>query len=110
MKQLVVYVRREACPDVRRTCDFLAKHSVAHRLIEADVDPAAKQRVLEWTGYLSFPTLLVAEDGSVEPVEAPIPLRPGQSPRDVDRGTMLTEPSLPGLEIFLRRHGFLRAG
>jgi glutaredoxin len=110
LKRLVVYVRRDACPDVQRTRDFLAKHSVAHLLIEVDADPAAKQRVLAWTGYLSFPTLVVADENSVEPMEPPLPLRPGQSPRDVDRGTMLTEASTPVLENFLRRHGFLTPG
>jgi glutaredoxin len=107
LKQLVVYVRKDTCPDVQRTRDFLARHAVPHRLIEVEDDPAAKQRVVAWTGYLSFPTLVIAEDHSVEPMGPPLPLRPGQSPRDVDRGTMLTEASTPVLESFLRRHGFL---
>jgi hypothetical protein len=107
LKQLVVYVRGELCPDIRRTCDFLAMHAVPHRLIETVADPVAKQRVVGWTGFLSFPTLVVAEDGSIEPMEPPLALNPGQSPRNVDRGTMLTEASTPVLEAFLRRHGFL---
>jgi glutaredoxin len=60
LKELVAYVRRDSCPDVRRTCDFLARHSVPYRLIDADDDPGAGQRVLAWTGYLSFPTLVIA--------------------------------------------------
>lgn len=108
MKELVVYVRRDACPDVRRAKEFLAEHAVPHRLIDTDGDPGAKQRVLAWTGYLSFPTLVVAEEGSVEPWEEPLPLGPGQSPRDVDRGSMLTEGSTAILESFLRRHGFVK--
>jgi glutaredoxin len=107
LKQLVVYIRRDACPDVQRTRDFLARYAVPHRLIEAEDDPAAKQRVVTWTGYLSFPTLVIADGDSVEPMESPLPLPPGQSPRDVDRGSMLTEASTPVLESFLRRHGFL---
>jgi glutaredoxin len=110
LKELVVYVRRDVCPDVQRTRAFLASHSVPHRLIEADVDPAALQRVLAWTGYMSFPTLVIANENSAEPIEPPLALRPGQSPRDVDRGTMLTEASTPVLENFLRRHGFLTTG
>ncbi len=106
-KQLVVYVRGSFCPDVRRTREFLARHAVPHLEIDSDQDPEARQRVLAWTGYLSFPTLVVTEDGSGEPVEPPMPLAPGQSPRDVDRGTMLTEASIPVLERFLKRHGFL---
>lgn len=107
MKQLVVYVRGNFCPDVARTREFLQVHAVPHRLIDATDDPDARARVLAWTGYLSFPTLIVAEEDSVEPLEAPLPLRPGQSPRDVDRGTMLTEASNAVLEQWLRRHGFL---
>lgn len=108
MKELVVYVRSEGCPDVRRAKEFLAEHAVPHRLIDADGDPSAKRRVLVWTGYLSFPTLVVAEEGSVEPWEAPLPLGAGESPRDVDRGSMLTEASTGMLESFLKRNGFLK--
>ncbi len=106
-KQLVVYIRGNYCPDVRRTRDFLAQHQVPHRLVDAAQDTAAQQRVVAWTGYLSFPTLVVTNGDGVEPIEPPLPLRPGQSPRDVDRGTMLTEASTPMLEKFLKRHGFL---
>ncbi len=107
MKTLVVYIRRAYCPDVRRAQDYLAKHSIPHRVIDTDADPAARERVRTWTGFLSFPTLVIAEGDSVEPIEPPLPLRPAQSPRDVDRGTMLTEASVPVLEQFLKRHGFL---
>ncbi len=107
MKELVVYVRRAYCPDVMRTRDFLARHAVPHRLIDADEDSGARARVLAWTGHLSFPTLVIVDGDSADPLESPLPLEPGQSPRDVDRGTMLTEASTPVLEEFLRRHGFL---
>ncbi len=106
MKQLVVYVRA-FCPDVRRTREFLEAHHIPHRIVDADLDPAVKERVRQWTGFLSFPTLVVAEDGSVEPCSPPLPLPPGQSPRDVDRDTMLTEASNPVLEKWLRRNGFM---
>ncbi len=106
-KQLVVYIRGNYCPDVRRAREFLDKHAVPHRIIDAAVDPVAQQRVVGWTGYLSFPTLVVTNGDGIEPFEPPLALRPGQSPRDVDRGTMLTEASIPVLEKFLKRHGFL---
>jgi glutaredoxin len=106
-RQLVVYVRGNYCPDVRRTREFLSRHAVPHLEIDAERDPGARARVMEWTGYQSFPTLVVAAEQSVVPAEPPLPLEPGQSPRNVDRGTMLTEASLPVLEIFLKRNGFL---
>ncbi len=107
MKRLVVYIRGNFCPDIRRTREFLAQHSIPHRLIDANEDSAARDKVVAWTGYLSFPTLVIAEGDSLDPYEPPAPLKPGQSPRDVDRGTMLTEASTPMLEKFLKRHGFL---
>lgn len=106
MKQLVVYVR-DYCPDVRRTREFLVTHNVPHREINADADHDARERVRAWTGYLSFPTLVVAEADQIVPFEPPSPLAPGQSPRDVDRGTMITEASSTLLEEFLRRFGFM---
>ncbi len=108
MKRLVVYIRGDFCPDVRRTRDYLEKHQVPHLIVDAAVDGAARDRVLGWTGYLSFPTLVVVDGDMVEPIEPPAPLKPGQSPRDVDRGTMLTEASTPVLERFLKRHGFIK--
>ncbi len=107
MKHLVVYVRGNHCPDVRRTREYLTSHSIPHELIDADDDPAARERVVKWTGFLSFPTLIIADGNPAEPIAPPLPLRPGQSPRDVDRGTMLTEASIPVLEAFLKRHGLL---
>jgi glutaredoxin len=106
-RRLVVYIRGYFCPDVQRACDFLEAHRVPHDLIDAADDDAARERVRAWTGHLSFPTLVIAEGDAVVPVDPPMPLSPGQSPRDVDRGTMITEASTRGLETFLRRHGFL---
>ncbi len=106
-KQLVVYVRSNFCPDVQRTRQFLQMHGIPHREIDADDDATAKERVRQWTGHMSFPTLVIAEEDAVEPFDPPLPLAPGQSPRNVDRGTMITEASTHLLEIFLRRHGFL---
>ncbi len=107
MKRLLVYVRRAYCPDVKRTRDYLVGHQIPHEEVDADADPAARQRVRAWTGFLSFPTLVISNGESLEPDVPPAPLKSGQSPRDVDRGSMLTEPSLPVLEVFLKRHGLL---
>ncbi len=106
-KQLVIYVRGNFCPDTRRTREFLAEHAVPYRVVDAALDPVAQQRVVQWTGYMSFPTLVITDDDGTEPLEPPLPLSPGQSPRNVDRGTLLTEATVPVLERFLRRNGFL---
>jgi glutaredoxin len=104
---LVVYTRGAFCPDVQRARGFLRQYNVSHVEINIDVDLEARARVLDWNGCLSVPTLVVCEEGSVLPCEAPSPLAPGQSPRDVDRGSMISEASGYGLRQFLTRHGFL---
>lgn len=106
-KQLIVYVRGNYCPDTRRMREFLSQHAVPYRVVDTAEDSIAQQRVVGWTGFLSFPTLVVTNGDGIEPVEPPLALRPGQSPRDVDRGTILTEASLPVLHKFLKRHGFI---
>jgi hypothetical protein len=61
--------------------------------------------VIAWTGHESVPTLVIAPDDGVEPVEEPTPLPAGRGPRAIDRGTMLTEPNPGQIAPFLERHG-----
>jgi hypothetical protein len=72
-----------------------------------DRDPDARQRVLDWTGFLSVPTLVVAEAGETLPYEEPAPLAKGSSPRGIDRGSMITEPGNEELAKWLLHHGFI---
>ncbi len=104
MARLVVYVRSSFCPDVWRWQRWVSQHEIEFTELDIDVDPAAYARVLEWTGHESVPTLVIAPDDGVEPIEEPAPL-PGRSPRGVDRGTMLTEPNPGQVEAFLDRWG-----
>ncbi|MFQ5614263.1 MAG: glutaredoxin family protein [Anaerolineae bacterium] len=106
-KELVVYVRRTYCPYVALARDLLKRYQIPHREIFIDADPAMAQRVRDWTGFYSVPTLIVAAPGQDVPYEAPDPLRPGQSPMNIDRGSMITEPNNQGLENWLHKHGFL---
>jgi hypothetical protein len=80
---------------------------VSYREIHIDRDSAARQRVLDWTGFLSVPTLVVANLGEMLPYETPAPLETGRSPRGIDRGTMITEPASDELAQWLQRHGFI---
>jgi hypothetical protein len=66
-----------------------------------------KSRLLQWTGFLSVPTLYVADANLNEPDVLPQPLAQGVSPRGIDRGSMLTEPSADQLLAWLVRHGFV---
>jgi hypothetical protein len=54
-----------------------------------------------------MPVIVISRLDEDLPIEAPSPLEPGQSPRDVDRGYVITEASREGLKNFLTRHGFI---
>ena len=64
--------------------------------------------MIGWTSHESVPTLVIAPDDGVEPIEEPAPL-PSRSPRGVDRGTLLTEPNPGQVEAFLERWGIAYA-
>ena len=106
-KELVMYTRTSGCPFVTTAKRVLSAYDVPYREIFIDKDPEAKQRVLDWTGFLSVPTLIIANDGEDLPFEDAAPLENGKSPRGVDRGTMLTEGSTSEVEAWLRKHGLI---
>ncbi len=105
--EIVMYSRFSPCPYVRSAKRVLDRERIPYREIYIDEDPAAKQRVIEWTGFQSVPTIILAQPGEILPYEAPEPLAPGASPKGIDRGPMITEPGEVQLENWLRRHGFM---
>lgn len=108
-REIVMYSRSLSCPFVTLAKRVLSDHALAYREIHIDKDPAARQRVLDWTGFLSVPTIIVVDDGGDLPAEVPPPLPRGASPRGVDRGLMITEPSIEDLTRWLHKHGFIDA-
>ena len=108
-KELVMYTRTFGCPYVSTAKRILSQHNIAYREVFIDRDKAARERVLNWTGYLSVPTLVVAENGSDLPVVEPAPLPKGTSPRGIDRGAMITEAGAEQLTAWLQKHGFIAA-
>ncbi|MEZ4502821.1 MAG: glutaredoxin family protein [Dehalococcoidia bacterium] len=105
MARLVVYVRSRVCPDVARWRRWLQQHELDYVELDIDSDAEAYDRVLRWTGFESVPTLVIAPDDGLEPIEAPSALPPGRGPRAIDRGTMLTEPNPGQIVPFLERNG-----
>lgn len=105
--ELVMYTRTRSCPYVRSAQRVLERENVDYREIFIDQDDDARKRVEAWTGFQSVPTLVVARRGEVLPYEDPAPLDPGSSPKNIDRGTMITEPGEIKLENWLRKHGFI---
>lgn len=106
-KQLVMYSRTTGCPFISVAKRVLDDYTIAYQEIYIDKDMDARQRVLDWTGFLSVPTLVAAEMGDVLPYLEPSPLPTGSSPRGINRGAMITEASADQLKDWLVQNGFL---
>ena len=106
-RELVMYSRRQPCPWVTLAKQTLQLHDVPWRELLIDEDEEAHGRLLAWVGFLSVPTLIIAEGGSDLPLEAPRPLDAGISPRGIDRGSMISEPGMAQLSAWLLRNGLL---
>ena len=106
-KELVVYTRSFGCPYWTMAKKVLNQHEIDYRIILIDRDKEARQRVVDWTGFKSVPTIIVAESGSDLPYTEPDSLSRGQSPKGIDRGAMITEATTPQFESWLRKHGFI---
>jgi len=102
-----MYSRSTGCPFVTVAKRVLNDYGIAYREIYIDQDAEAKSRVLAWTGFLSVPTLIVAQPGEILPIHEPAFLERGRSPRGIDRGTMITEPSADEFSRWLLKHGFI---
>jgi glutaredoxin len=103
--ELVMYSRTIPCSFLSIARRVLDRERVPYREIYIDRDKAAERRVLEWTGFLSVPTLVIAQRGEDLPYEPPAPLPKGASPRGVNRGSMITEAIEDELLAWLRQHG-----
>ena len=106
-KHLVVYTRAISCPDQARVRSLLGEWRVPFQEINCSSDAEALERIKSWNGHMGVPAVVVAEEGSVLPVREPDPRPEGRSTRNVNRGTLITEPSEEGLREFLKQHGLL---
>lgn len=103
-KELIMYTRTSGCPLVSSAKRVLQQNGITYREIFIDRDEAARQRVLDWTGFQAVPTLVISESGGVVPLSTPPALPKGSSPRGIDRGDMITEPNDQQLIDWLRKH------
>lgn len=108
-KQLVMYSRTTGCPFITVAKRVLDDHALSYHEILIDKDMEARRRVLDWTGFLSVPTLVIAEVGEMMAYQMPTPLAPGTSPRGINRGSMITEANIEQLEMWLVQHGFIHS-
>jgi glutaredoxin len=105
--EIVMYARQGYCPHVALARDLLTRYQIPYRELDIKQNPTWAERVQAWTGYLSVPTLIIAETGQDTPRHEPSTLPAGQAVRGLDRGDMLTEPNNRQLEDWLHKHGFL---
>jgi glutaredoxin len=102
-----MYHRTYGCPFVTLAKQVLRDYHVPYHEIFIDQDMQARERVIEWTGFQSVPTLVAANAGDILPYEDPAYLERGMSPRGINRGSMITEPNIEQLTAWLRQHGFI---
>jgi glutaredoxin len=108
-KELIMYHRTYGCPFVTVAKQVLRDYDVPYREIFIDQDMSARERVINWTGFQSVPTLVVTNPGEILPYEEPDYLERGFSPRGINRGSMITEPNIDQLTVWLKQHGFISA-
>jgi len=108
MKQeIVMYVRNFYCPNVALARDILQRYQISYREINIDGSLELAGRLKEWTGFLSVPTIILADPGQDVPHTDVAPIPTDKPVRGVDRGPMITEPNNKQLEDWLYKHGLL---
>ncbi len=105
-KRIVVYMS-PWCSSSADTQRALAEWGVPATFLNIKEDRAAATRLREMVGFESVPTVVLADEGSVEPCEPPTALPKGSSPRGVDRGSLITEASRVQLRSWLVKQGML---
>jgi glutaredoxin len=103
--ELVMYGRTLPCPFISTAKRVLDREGIPYRELHIDKNKVHEDRVLEWTGFLSVPTLIVARPGEELPIEPPAFLAKGASPRGINRGSMITEANEEELLKWLAQHG-----
>lgn len=107
MTHLFMYTRERTCGDQQLARLCLQQFDVPYREINISREPGAAQELEELIGCLAVPTLIVAGEGH-QPLTPPDPVAPHQSVRNVDRGSVISEPSREGLRCFLIKHALLQ--
>lgn len=107
--ELVMYTRTAGCPFVTLAKRVLEDYAVPYREVFIDKNELDRQRLLDWVGFLSVPTLIACEPGEIVPYVEPEPLERGLSPRGINRGSMITEPNIAQLTAWLVQHGLVSA-
>ena len=106
MSQLLMFTRAGSCPDQALARRCLDEFKLKPLELNISTEHAAAQQLMKLAGCLAVPTFVAADEHQA-PIEPPHPLEPYRSVRNVDRGSIISEPTRDGLRAFLIRHGFL---
>lgn len=107
MIQLFMYTRERTCGDQQLARLCLQEFGVPYTEINISREADAAEELQKLIGCLAVPTLIVADEDR-HPTTPPSPLGPYQSVRNVDRGSVISEPSREGLRRFLVKHALLQ--
>jgi len=107
MTQLFMYTRERTCGDQQLARSCLQEFGVPYTEINISREPDTAQELAELVGCLAVPTLIVADEHR-RPITPPTSSGPHQSVRNVDRGSVISEPSREGLRRFLVKHALLQ--
>ena len=102
-----MYTRERSCGDQQLARLCLQEFDVPCTEINISRELDAAQELEDLIGCLAVPTLMVADDDH-RPTTPPSPIGPYQSVRNVDRGSVISEPSREGLRRFLVKHALLQ--
>lgn len=101
-----MFARAGGCPDQAMTRRCLDEFKVKPIELNISTERDAARQLMELAGCLAVPTLVAADEHN-DPIAPPLPMEPYRSVRNVDRGSIISEPTRDGLRAFLIRHGFL---
>jgi glutaredoxin len=101
-----MYTRERTCSDQQLARLCLQEFGVSCTEVNISREPDAAQELEELIGCLAVPTLIVADEQR-RPIAPPTPIGAYQSVRNIDRGSVISEPSREGLRQFLIKHALL---
>jgi glutaredoxin len=101
-----MYTRERTCGDQQLARLCLQEFGVPYAEVNISHEADAAQELEELIGCLAVPTLLIADEQRC-PIEPPTPIGPHQSVRNIDRGSVISEPTRDGLRQFLIKHALL---